>query len=262
MSNAQPPGELTRYGANYIAGLTIEADAESDTPRLYIDGQKVEVTRSESGFACSEAGHKFVSPTLRGLADQIIEALWDGKRRMEIRNEHLERLKERDSWNEWRRNNPSIRPLLFDAPLRGKDLSGFNFCNANLIGANLREATLAHANFHEANLGGLVLGLREPQWLDETVERPQRGTGRAEDQRREDDSATKYSHVHSTCACSSRAGREAVPLLIDGTSGYLYPIVSGTARLRVGLQRAICSRAFSRTVVRLKADTTYKKETA
>jgi len=157
MSNAQPPGELTRYGANYIAGLTIEADAESDTPRLYIDGQKVEVTRSESGFACSEAGHKFVSPTLRGLADQIIEALWDGKRRMEIRNEHLERLKERDSWNEWRRNNPSIRPLLFDAPLRGKDLSGFNFCNANLIGANLREATLAHANFHDANLGGAHL---------------------------------------------------------------------------------------------------------
>jgi uncharacterized protein YjbI with pentapeptide repeats len=57
----------------------------------------------------------------------------------------------------WRRKHPAIRPLLFGAPLRGKRLRGFNFCNANLIEADLREAKLVGANFHEVNLGGAKL---------------------------------------------------------------------------------------------------------
>jgi hypothetical protein len=161
MSNTQPPDEFTRYGAFYSAGLAVEADPESDPPRLSIDGQKLEVKKSGSTYMYSDEGHDFVDDTVRGLAEQIIKVLWDGEGREKIRDEHVEKLTERDSWNKWRRNNPKTRPLLFDAPLRGKDLSGFNFCNANLIGADLREAILARTNFHEANLGGAHLNNAE-----------------------------------------------------------------------------------------------------
>jgi len=157
MSNEQPLDELTRYGAFYQAGLTIEADPDSDPPRLSIDGQKVEIRRSGGAFVYSDPQHHFVNETLRGLTDQIVDVLWDREGRKKIRDEHVERLKERDSWNAWRRDNPSIRPFLFDAKLCRRDFAGFNFCNANLIGADLSEATLTRANFHEANLGGALL---------------------------------------------------------------------------------------------------------
>src|SRR4030095_7660437 len=98
MSRGHPLNELTRYGAFYSAGLTIEADPDSDPPRLSIDGQKVEIRRSGGGFVYSDAGHDFVNETLRGLTDQIIDVLWDRKGREKIRDEHVEKLKERDSW--------------------------------------------------------------------------------------------------------------------------------------------------------------------
>jgi Pentapeptide repeats (8 copies) len=157
MNSGQPLNELTRYRAFYSAGLTIEADPDSDPPRLAIDGQRVEIRRSGGSFVYADPEYNLVSETLRGLADQIIDVMWDRKRREEIRDEHVEKLVERKSWNAWRRNNPDTRPLLFDAKLYRRDLAGFNFCNANLIGADLREATLTNANFHEANLGGARL---------------------------------------------------------------------------------------------------------
>ena len=55
--------------------------------------------------------------------------------------------------------NPEIRPILYDAPLNGTDLSKANFSNANLIGAQLRNATLQGVNFHEANLQGTQLAM-------------------------------------------------------------------------------------------------------
>jgi len=155
------PGELNKYGAFYSAGLTIEADPTSNPPRLSIDGQKIEVTRlGEHGpFVFSDPPHHFDEQTLRELAEKLIDVLWDRKGREKIRDEHVEELKDRESWNKWRRDNPRIRPLLFEAKLCGedRDLEGFNFCNANLIQACLREAKLKGANFHEANLGGAHL---------------------------------------------------------------------------------------------------------
>jgi len=152
------PNELDRYGAFYCAGLAIEADPNSDPPRLSIDGQKIEITRSDGGaFVYPDPGHGLKSETLGDLAKQVINVLWDREGRERIRDEHVEKLKDKEGWDEWRRNNPSIRPLLFEAKLCGRDLAGFNFCNANLIKADLREATLKGANFHEANLGGAHL---------------------------------------------------------------------------------------------------------
>src|ERR1044072_6972829 len=107
------PGDLTKYGAFYYAGLTIEADPESKPPRLSIDGQKIEVSRLGDGgpFVYPPQADDFKSEMLGDLAKQLIEVLWDRKGRERLRDEHVERLKDRDSWNEWRRDNPSVRPL-------------------------------------------------------------------------------------------------------------------------------------------------------
>src|SRR6185295_18588985 len=136
----EKPNELDRYGAFYSAGLTIEADPKSSPPRLSIDGQKVEVKRlGECGpFVYSDPPHYFKEPTLRELAEKLIDDLWDRKGRERIRDEHVEKLKDRTSWDEWRRKDPSVRPLLFEAKLYRQHLEGFNFCNANLIKACLR----------------------------------------------------------------------------------------------------------------------------
>jgi len=72
--------------------------------------------------------------------------------------EHLEVLKKGvGRWNEWRKHNPDIVPVLEKADLSGADLSGANLNgaalrHANLNGANLIGATLIGANLREANL--------------------------------------------------------------------------------------------------------------
>jgi len=82
--------------------------------------------------------------------------------------EHLDILKQGvEVWNQWRENNPHIRPDLFDARLAGAYLSsanlqyanmvqvqlaGANLSRANLLGADLHGAILTRANLREANL--------------------------------------------------------------------------------------------------------------
>ena len=150
--------ELSRFGASYYAGLTIEADPDSSPPKLAIDGHRIPIEKVRGSFVYSEGAHSTRSRTLSALSKRIIDVLWDGKKREEIRNAHLAELRKNlDSWNKWRRDHPEIRPLLFGAPLRGRVLTNYNLCNANLIEADLRGATLIDTNFHEANLGGAKL---------------------------------------------------------------------------------------------------------
>ncbi len=82
--------------------------------------------------------------------------------------EHYNKLKEGvEFWNDWRKKNPTIQPLLRGADLEGTDLQGANLTEANLeraflYGANLRkvfllkaclkEATLSETDLREANL--------------------------------------------------------------------------------------------------------------
>ena len=72
--------------------------------------------------------------------------------------EHLAKLKEGvKPWNQWREQNPEIRPDLYEADLRGADLrsadlSGADLREANLSKAHLREADLCNADLSEANL--------------------------------------------------------------------------------------------------------------
>lgn len=73
--------------------------------------------------------------------------------------EHLKILEQGvEAWNEWREENPNIRPNLSESHLVKMDLLGANFTGANLtkaslIWANLSIANLTWANLIEANLG-------------------------------------------------------------------------------------------------------------
>src|SRR5262245_18927709 len=72
--------------------------------------------------------------------------------------EHLEVLNRGvEKWNQWRKDNPDVRPDLEGADLSGAtlimaDLSGVNLIGAGLIKANLSEVNLIKANLSEANL--------------------------------------------------------------------------------------------------------------
>jgi len=92
-----------------------------------------------------------------------------------INEKHLALLKQGiEVWNEWRLNNPEIKPELCGADfsnlnLRGIDfsqtdlgivnLSGADLSNANLSGVNFRQANLTRADLTGADLSGAFLAL-------------------------------------------------------------------------------------------------------
>src|SRR5919199_1295300 len=77
--------------------------------------------------------------------------------------EHLALLKQGvDAWNEWKANNPDIRPNLSFATgngltIRGAKLSGIDLSRTNLSRADLGKADLIGANLTEANLSEAYL---------------------------------------------------------------------------------------------------------
>jgi len=72
--------------------------------------------------------------------------------------EHLARLSEGvEVWNQWREQNPEIRPDLRRAALLGADLREANLSRVDLSAADLPGADLSEANLGEANLTGADL---------------------------------------------------------------------------------------------------------
>jgi Pentapeptide repeats (8 copies) len=91
--------------------------------------------------------------------------------------QHLSMLKQGvAAWNQWRKENPDVRPELHEAALAGMnlsraDLTSANLNEANLSGADLREANLSgaslnDANLHEANLHKADLGFADLTFAD------------------------------------------------------------------------------------------------
>jgi hypothetical protein len=157
--------EMQVSEAIYYKGLTIECD--SSVPRLTIEGRKVPVELVNDLFISSELPND-KTKTLRELAQKVVDHSPELKSREAAKQEHLAILKKGvEQWNEWRRNHPEIRPILYETDLSRKtfegDLSSANFANAVLVRANLGGAILRGANFHEANLGGASLS-----WADLT----------------------------------------------------------------------------------------------
>jgi hypothetical protein len=73
-------------------------------------------------------------------------------------DEHVALLKKGvDAWNEWRDENPDIRPDLSKADLNNARLNGAKLGFADLRGANLFEAWLGEADLSGANLIGASL---------------------------------------------------------------------------------------------------------
>ncbi len=62
-----------------------------------------------------------------------------------------------DAWNDWRRGNPALKPLLTDADLSDMDLSGANLSEAVLDGAELFDANLENTNLKMATMRGADL---------------------------------------------------------------------------------------------------------
>ncbi|MGD0693981.1 MAG: toll/interleukin-1 receptor domain-containing protein [Terriglobia bacterium] len=63
-----------------------------------------------------------------------------------------------EAWNQWRRDNPEVRPDLSDADLHEAKLSEANLGGADLAAADLSGANLMGADFRLANLTGADLG--------------------------------------------------------------------------------------------------------
>ena len=72
--------------------------------------------------------------------------------------EHLKKLEQGTTvWNEWRKQNPDVKPDLSDADLRGANLSGVYLRGANLRGAQLGGALGDGADLSDANLASADL---------------------------------------------------------------------------------------------------------
>jgi uncharacterized protein YjbI with pentapeptide repeats len=67
-------------------------------------------------------------------------------------------LADENEWNEWRKQNPDIRPDLVEARLLEEDLSWADLHGADLRGANLKAARLSGADFSSADLREASLG--------------------------------------------------------------------------------------------------------
>jgi hypothetical protein len=145
--------------AFYYQGLTIEYD--SSDPHLTIDGQGIKIVHEDGFYRAAELAN-VKEEALLPLGQAIIEHSPGYKKRKKVKAAHLAILKEGvNRWNEWRRENPEIRPILYEADLKKETcvakLELPNFSNANLINSDFRGMELVEPNFHEANLGGAKL---------------------------------------------------------------------------------------------------------
>ncbi|MFL5313274.1 MAG: pentapeptide repeat-containing protein [Myxococcales bacterium] len=141
--------------AFFYRGLSVEFD--TDIPRLTVDGYEIPLPSTLEGAPLSD----LVSANTDALvqhAQRYVDASADARNRDAIRDEHVKVLRRgARPWNEWRRGQPGLRPLLYEGRLDREELSGANLANANMIGSHLSNTTLVGANFHEANLAGADL---------------------------------------------------------------------------------------------------------
>jgi hypothetical protein len=145
--------------AYYYRGHTIEIDLSVSKATIEGNEVKNDVDLSKL-FGLPPSPSK--TDAVKSHCQQCIDKSKAFRKRKTARREHLEVLKKGvTAWNEWRQENPTVRPLFYNRNLTksalGTTLDGVNFANAVLINTDLRGQDLNNANFHEANLGGAKL---------------------------------------------------------------------------------------------------------
>ena len=145
--------------AEFYQGFVFERDVSAP---LTIEGNPVRVERGPrgKGFTVNlPSGEAIKAASVSAVARRYIDLSGDLDRRNSLARAHLrELLKGRDSWNQWRHENPDIKPVFAnqDLTVEFKDskrtLAGYDFSYANLCQAKMQGLHLEHANFHQAIL--------------------------------------------------------------------------------------------------------------
>jgi hypothetical protein len=90
--------------------------------------------------------------------NRLVQVAWRRTRGFQDIND----IKDVESWNQWRKANPEIKPNLSRGFLLKAELPGVNLSRSNLVGADLSQADLSRANLSRvdlsrANLSGAKL---------------------------------------------------------------------------------------------------------
>ena len=126
--------------AKFYKGFTYEVKV---TAPLTIEGNKIEL----KGLS-----PKSTPESISQLAREYIRHFDVRKHREKVRRCHRRKLCcGKDGWNQWRRENPQIMPMLAGVHLSGS-FNGYDFSYANFTQANLAGVHMQDANFHQAIL--------------------------------------------------------------------------------------------------------------
>ena len=148
------------YMADFSEGFVFETDV---TAPLTIEGNPIKGFRRSASGAVSirlSRTQTLRSETVKGLVADYVKRTRRLSRRLATRAQHLRQLqKGRKSWNDWRRRNPTVTPMLagvrLNVDFKKRRLDGFDFSYANnFTGAELPGVSMVGANFHQAILAG------------------------------------------------------------------------------------------------------------
>jgi hypothetical protein len=135
---------------------------ECDIPQhgmLTIEGATVDgFERTQDGVRVRlpDSGEVITAPGVEALVLDYVTRTGAFAAREEATREHLDRLGHgKDAWNEWRRKNPSIQPML--AAVKASQLKSTTFDDYNFSYTNFTEAVLPNLSFRRANFHQAIL---------------------------------------------------------------------------------------------------------
>lgn len=145
--------------AFFHEGLTIEIDER--TSLLRVEGEIIPAERQGNGFILKMRPQAKAANLLE-LGKLYVAGTRAYKDRGNLRKKHVKILNRgKRYWNDWRRDEPQIRPILHNAAIgheiRSQDFREIDFSWTGLAEADLTGADLTGANFFQAHLGRTVL---------------------------------------------------------------------------------------------------------
>jgi uncharacterized protein YjbI with pentapeptide repeats len=148
--------------AEFYRGFVYEWDVSA---RLTIEGVTIPIDGPRNGWltATLPSNEKIAARSRAKIARKYIRRSGMLAARNRQKKCHLKELRKgKASWNDWRLQNPGIRPVLsdvkdFKAILKHRQLDRYDFSYTNFCGSNLRRFHFEHASFHQAILANADL---------------------------------------------------------------------------------------------------------